>query len=254
MPSEQNTTREEAGRQSRIGTRTLTTITPFFYSLASLIPKRSALVIDKDDIQAARSDLDARIKAELMKRHIQQLQKELRQRRRQQAATSAWKKAQNFIAPAELRKRGKQVRQTLQKQNRTFQKKWQRQFQQQQKAKRTLWLTLGLGFGLALAGIISYQFLRHRLQQRQEEEAALELAYTGVGSQDGNVANAIPPDAAFVGVISTQLYYPIETPLGQLPTQENLPVDAIFFSSEQEAREQGFQPAPSNLSIEPSHP
>ncbi len=254
MRSEQDTMREEAGRWLRIGTFTLTTLTPFLHSIASFIPKRAALVIDKDDIQAASSDLDAQIKAELMKRHIRQLQKELRQHRLQQVATRAWKKTQKLVAPAELRKRGKQVRRTLQKQNRQFQKKWQRQFQQQQRVKRTLWIALGLGFGLALAGVISYQFLRHRLQQRKEEETALELAYTDLGSQDGNVTNAIPPDAVFVGVTSTKLYYPIETPLDQLPTKEDRPVDAIFFSSEQEASEQGFQPAPSHLSTEPSHP
>jgi hypothetical protein len=253
MQSEQNTIQEGTGRWLRIGTLTLTPLTPFLNSIASLMPKRAALVIDKDDIQAASSDLDARIKAELTKRHMQQFQKERRQHRLQQVATTSRKKIQDLMAAAELSKRGRQVRRTLQKQNRKFQKKWQRQFQQQQKGKRTFWIALGFGFGLALAGIISYQYLRHRLQQRKEEEAALELAYTEIGSQNGNVTNAIPPDAVFVGIISTKLYYPIETPLDQLPTKDDRPVDVLFFASEQEASNQGFQPAQSHLPTAPSH-
>jgi hypothetical protein len=250
MRSEQNTIQERRERWPRIGTLTFTTLTPFFNAVASFLPKRAALVIDKDDVQAARSDLDAQIKAELIKRHVQQLQKELRQYRFQQLTKIPRKKIQDLIAAAELRQRARQVRRTLQKQNRKFQKKWQRQFQQ--KPDRTLWIPLGLGLGLALAGIISYQFLRHRLQQRKEEEAALELAYTDLGSQDGTVTNVIPPDAIFVGITRTKLYYPIETPVDQLLTKDDRPTDVIFFLSEEEASKQGFQPAPSHLSAAPS--
>jgi len=255
----------------------------------------------KDNVQAAGSDLDEQIKARLVQRRAQQLQKELRQHRLQQVATSSWKNIQDLLVALldtlqtagtafvgrishpeprpskrggditdtlkehasnltqsiaerrqilaeyrddlshELRKRGRHVRRTLQKQNRKLQKKLQQQFQQQQ--KRTFWIAAGFAFALTIAGIITYQFLYHRSQQRKEEESALELP---IGSQNGNMTNAVPPDAVFVGVASTKLYYPIETPLDQLLTEDDRPVNAIYFLSEQEASKQGFQPASSH--------
>jgi hypothetical protein len=160
----------------------------------------------------------------------------------------------------ELRKRGRRVKRTLQKQNRKLKNKLQRQSQQQ--PKRTFWIAAGSAFCLTLAGIIGYQFLRRRLQQREEEEAALELPVDlqndGVvntpqeeeailelliSSQDSDVMNTAPPDAAYVGVTSTRLYYPIETPLDQLPTRDDQPGDTVYFASEQEASKEGFQPA-----------
>ena len=53
----------------------------------------------------------------------------------------------------------------------------------------------------------------------------------------------MPLDAAFIGVTSTKLYYPIETPLDQLPTSGSDPIDVIYFLSAQEANDQGFKPA-----------
>ena len=55
--------------------------------------------------------------------------------------------------------------------------------------------------------------------------------------------NTAPPEAVFVGVASTKLYYPIETPLDQLLTEDERLANAIYFQSEQEASRQGFQPA-----------
>jgi hypothetical protein len=243
MRSEQNTIGEETGRGQRTGTLTQTTFTPFFKSFASFVPKRAALVVDKDDIKAAGTDLKARIKAELAKRRAQQLKKELRQRRRQQFVTLPLKKIQELMATYELPKRGRQMRRMLQKRNRKLQKQWQRQFQQQQKARRSFWIALGFGLGLTLAGIITYQLLRQRLQQQNEEEASLELPQTDTSLQQSNVTNAVPPDAVFVGVTSAKLYYPIETSLDQLLTKDDLPADIIYFVSEQEASQQGFQPA-----------
>jgi hypothetical protein len=248
-----------------------------------------------DNVQAAGSDLDAQIKAELVRRRAQQLQKDTTSLWR-----NLWRNVQDLLAASldklqtvgtvfvgriipfkprpskrggdfndtlkeyasnltqsiaergeilaeyrddlshELRKRGRHMRRTLQQQNRKLQKKLQRQFQQRQ--KRTFWIAAGFAFGLTLAGIIGYQFLSHRLQQRKEEEAALELP---IDAQNGNVMIAALPEAAFVGVTSTKLYYPIEIPLDQLPTENDSPVDAIYFQSEQEATKQGFQPAPS---------
>lgn len=62
------------------------------------------------------------------------------------------------------------------------------------------------------------------------------------------VANAAtkqehPTDAAFLGVASTKRYYPVETPLDQLETPNDTPLDVIYFSSEEEAKAQGFTAA-----------
>lgn len=244
MRPEQNTIGKGTGRGQRTATLIQTTFTPFLKSIASFIPKRAALVMDKDDVKAAGSDLNEQIKAELVKRYAQQQKKELHQDRLQQITNISQKKIQDLLAASELRKRGKQVRRTLQKQNRKLQKKLQRQFRQQQKANRGFWIALGFGFGLALAGIITYQFLHHRLQQHKEE-ATLELPHTDIGSQQTNVTNAAPPDAVFIGITSDKLYYPIGTSLDQLPTKDDLSVDIIYFASEQEANKQGFQPAQS---------
>jgi uncharacterized protein YukE len=159
-----------------------------------------------------------------------------------------------------LRKRRRQARRGLQKQGRKLQKRsrelqkdWQGQLQQVGR-KRTLWIGLGVGFGLTLAGVITYQFLRGRLQQLEEEEPALELPSTDVDLQSGIMTDAAPPKAVFVGVISTRLYYPIETPLDQLSMKEDLPADLVYFMSEQEARAEGFQPAPSHFPRVTSRP
>ncbi len=245
MRSEQNTIGEGTERGQRTETPTQSTFAPFSKSIASFLPKRAVLVMSKDHVKAAGTDLKAQIKAELAKRRAQQLKKKLRQHRLQQIATLPLEKIQDLLAASEFRKRGRQVRRMLQKQNRKLQKKWQKQFRQQQKASRSLWIALGFGLGLTLAGIITYQLLHRRLQQYKEEEATPELPHTDTGSQQSNVTNAAPPDAAFVGVTSVKLYYPIETSLDQLPTKDDLRVDIIYFVSEQEASQQGFQPAQS---------
>jgi hypothetical protein len=366
MRSEQKAILGETGRWLRIGTLTLTTLAPLLSTLASRLPKRAALVIDEDDVQAVRSDLDAQIEAELEKRHAQQLQQELRQYKAQHAAATSQEKLHDLVTASqgklqmvgtalggsfddlkshpytqklqqrssdltdtlkerggdltdtlkerasnlthriadrsddfthaiadrsddfthELGKRGKHVKRAVQKQNRKLQKKWQKQFQQrQQKANKSFWIALGFGFGLTIAGVITYQLLRRRLQQQSlEEETAIQVSYdttSPTASRDGNVtdvatksspsypmlqttlasgeqkssrstefsgtqaANVTSLDAAFVGVTSTKLYYPIETPLDQLSTSGSEPVDVIYFLSAQEANDRGFKPAAS---------
>jgi hypothetical protein len=49
-------------------------------------------------------------------------------------------------------------------------------------------------------------------------------------------ATQTPADVAFVGVVSTKLYYPTDTTL-----EAN---DVIYFASEDEAKAEGFIPAP----------
>ena len=52
-----------------------------------------------------------------------------------------------------------------------------------------------------------------------------------------------PVGASFVGLASTKLYYPVETPLDQLSEIDGKPVDVIYFASESEAQAQGFSAA-----------
>lgn len=47
-------------------------------------------------------------------------------------------------------------------------------------------------------------------------------------------------DAAFLGVVGTQHYYPIETPLNELQAAEGGTVDVIYFATEDEAKAQGY--------------
>ena len=76
-----------------------------------------------------------------------------------------------------------------------------------------------------------------------DSEAASASVYAMNGTADGTTAHStesVPADAAFVGVTSTHYYYPIETSLDELSETNSKPVDVIFFSSEQEAKRQGF--------------
>ena len=122
-------------------------------------------------------------------------------------------------------------------------------------------LTLaGFGVGLIVAGAITYRLVRGRaIKQALEEDSAIVLPQHGSRNgavaqpggeihhleQDGvtvetlevvTVANAERPEnAAFVGVISTQSYYPVDTELEL--------TDLIYFLSEEEARARGFKAA-----------
>ncbi len=175
---------------------------------------------------------------------------------------------------------------------------------------RNFWILLGFGTGLVATAVITYLFIRRRLQRAAEEQPPIQLSYddtntnttvgnpvngqirgniysvgangtkleaqtTGTITTNNIVANAAsettlpslstnetsgtispvenaevaspateisrttaPADAAFVGVSSTKQYYPAETPLDQLHNGEA--VDVVYFSSEDEARQQGF--------------
>ncbi len=52
-----------------------------------------------------------------------------------------------------------------------------------------------------------------------------------------------PLDAKFVGLVGSKLYYPIETPMEQLPHTEGEPLDVVYFDNEDDAQAQGFSAA-----------
>ncbi len=55
-----------------------------------------------------------------------------------------------------------------------------------------------------------------------------------------SAAQSIPSNAAFIGVVGTQRYYPVATPLDQLTTSETEKSDVIYFITEEEAQTQGY--------------
>ena len=52
-----------------------------------------------------------------------------------------------------------------------------------------------------------------------------------------------PANATLIGIVNTKRYYPVETPLDQLADSQEGPLDVVYFTSEEEAKEQGFAAA-----------
>jgi len=164
----------------------------------------------------------------------------------------------------ELVERGGEVTQDLAKRGRKATRKLAKRSEKLLKPareqNRVLWTAAGFGVGLVVAGAITYRLVRGRaMRQALEEDQAIELPQTGswngMGARpageilhvDQNgatvatvetvmVANGERPEnAVFVGVISTQSYYPVDTELEL--------TDLVYFLSEEEARAQGFKAA-----------
>jgi len=127
--------------------------------------------------------------------------------------------------------------------------------------KGTFWTVFGFSLGVVVAAIVTYLFVRKRIvQQLPGQEQQIELPPqehdwngghksqpTGeirhIDSEGATVATlqvvgtqqqvAVPADAAFVGVVASKTYYPLETPIDSK--------DVIYFSSEEEAQAEGFR-------------
>ena len=136
-------------------------------------------------------------------------------------------------------------------------KQGQRLLEPVRQRDRTFWSILGFSVGLVAAGTITYQLIRRRASQQeieQDEHIELppsnswngstgrptgEISYLDQGGTSVATLEIIdietieqPADAAFVGVKSTKLYYPVDTELEQ--------TDLVYFTSEEEAKAQGF--------------
>jgi hypothetical protein len=125
---------------------------------------------------------------------------------------------------------------------------------------RALWTVAGFGVGLVVAGAITYRLVRSRaIKQAEEEDQSIELPQAD--SWNGKVSHPVgeihhfdqgsatvatleavtmanaerPKNAAFVGVLSTKHYYPVDTELEL--------TDLVYFISEEEARKHGFKAA-----------
>ena len=128
------------------------------------------------------------------------------------------------------------------------------------KRDRTFWSIVGFSIGLLAAGTITYQLVRRRVaQQETEQDEHIELpesnSWNGSGGRPAGEISYIdqggtsvatlevvdvetvkqPADAAFVGVKSTKLYYSVDTELE--------PEDLTYFTTEEEAKAQGFSSA-----------
>lgn len=136
----------------------------------------------------------------------------------------------------------------------------------------TFWTVFGFSFGLVSAAVVTFVLLRKRLgdQLADEEEGHIELRHQNLNGAGGleqgrpekltgeilhldkegssvatlqtigvDVAKAVevPVDAAFVGVVSTKRYYPMEEAPGESAQ------DIIYFTSEDEAKAQGYSAA-----------
>ena len=143
------------------------------------------------------------------------------------------------------------------------------------KRNSRFWTVFGFATGLFAAGVVTYVLVRRRItvQPDDDTDEQIELPRRGtwngsspnrpsgeirhIGSEgtsvatmtSTNVENApqetttekleatqTPADVAFVGVVSTKLYYPTDTTLEA--------IDVIYFVSEDEAKAEGFIPAP----------
>lgn len=128
--------------------------------------------------------------------------------------------------------------------------------------KSTFWTVFGFSLGVVVAAVVTYLFVRKRIVQQlpgQEEQIELppqEHDWNGshksqpageirhIDSEGAAVATLqavgtqqveVPADAAFVGVVASKTYYPLETPVDSK--------DVIYFSSEEEAQAEGFTAA-----------
>jgi hypothetical protein len=139
-------------------------------------------------------------------------------------------------------------------------KRGQRMLEPVRKRDRTFWSIVGFGIGLLAAGTITYQLVRRRMAQQEiEQDEHIELprsnSWNGSGGRPageisymdrGGISVATlevvdvktveqPADASVVGVKSTKLYYSVDTELE--------PEDLVYFTTEEEAKAQGFTAA-----------
>jgi polyhydroxyalkanoate synthesis regulator phasin len=172
---------------------------------------------------------------------------------------------QSKKASKELTRRGEKITQGLVKRGQEF------THDLTQRNGRA-WTIVGFAVGLLSASAVAYILISKRTRHEQGEEAEQHIllapnGYQNLGSgtssrvaerngtlteksaapvQQERVERSIPADAELVGVVSTRHYYPVETPLADLQEQARERgelVDIIYFSSEEEAKAQGFSAA-----------
>ncbi|MDQ6644333.1 MAG: hypothetical protein M3Y76_07775 [Chloroflexota bacterium] len=174
----------------------------------------------------------------------------------------------------DITKRGSRVTQQLAKRGGKLSHDLSRRGNQLVKPLRkrngTLWIIFGFSIGMVASAVMTYLLVRKRMvehaaevdqhielpqdlnlsngnQERQGKPMG-EILHLGVAGNTMTTAaiqvadvdvdaiklDGVPPDAVFVGVVSTKRYYPLEFILDEHVTER------IYFVSEEEAKTQGY--------------
>jgi len=169
----------------------------------------------------------------------------------------------------DITKRGRKVTRRLAKRSKKLSQdlteRSNQLLQPNRKRNSTFWTIFGFSLGLVIAAVVTYLLIRKRLErQALEAEQQFELSQVRSGERQGEQGKpageiiymdnegaviatveavdldtgevVAPADAAFVGVVGTKRYYPIEVTLDD-------GLELVYFVSEDEARAQGYSVA-----------
>jgi len=265
---------QESGRWLRIGTLSLSLAAP----LVSGIVKRLRAQVEAEEAlaQAIQEEQHRKISGYA---HMDELRAGVVDRLHAMGANLSDVMTELRAAPDReaLIRRGEELTEDLITRGRLARQNLARQ-------QRSFWIAFGFGIGLPTAGVITFLFLRNRLQHHllEEEEESLQTPYHSDSQPVSNARSETPyrngvytmsanhqqstaaqhasavsvkerqngeaqeeplsvrSKVAFVGVVSTKLYYPVSTSTDKLSGVDGEPVDVVFFSSEQDAQQQGF--------------
>ena len=209
--------------------------------------------------QAAQFQAQARQLRKALRKEAKQRRKLLAQMRDSGVEWSQDMLKRGERLTEELVERGEELTHDLAKRGRKLAKQTEKLLPVKEQ-NRVVWTAAGFGVGLVIAGAITYRLVRNRAfkQALLEEEQAIELpeseawmvATQPAGEivhvdQNGTTVTKLetvtvadaerPENAAYVGVISTQSYYPADTALEH--------TDLVYFLTEEEAKGRGFKSA-----------
>jgi len=169
----------------------------------------------------------------------------------------------------DITKRGRKVTRRLAKRSKKLShdltERGNQLLQPNRKRNSTFWTIFGFSVGMVIAAVVTYLLIRKRLErQALEAEQQFELSQVRTGERQGEQGKpageivymdnegavvatveavdpdtgevVAPADAAFVGVVGTKRYYPIEVTLDD-------GLELVYFVSEDEARAQGYSVA-----------
>jgi hypothetical protein len=276
MDTNNKNTLQATGRWLRVTALTLTTVGPIINVLAARLRERAQALREASG-QLDFAEQSNNLSQEFLKRSSEATRTLTeRSSKATQAIAERSSRATQAIAEGtskasqELVKRGGDLTQEVMQRSSKA---------RQQLAERdgTFWTIFGFSLGLTIASIVAYLLIRRRLQQQAEENEQFLLSNNGyrsvspqpTGSSETHpisptasptqaqaapapVESAVaiaepetmkverPANASLIGVVSTKLYYPVETPLDQLAGSQEGPLDVVYFTSEEEAKGQGF--------------
>lgn len=169
----------------------------------------------------------------------------------------------------DITKRGNKVTRRLAKRSqqlsRSLTERSNQLLQPDRKRNSTFWTIFGFSVGMVTAGVVTYLLIRKRMQRHaleaeQQFELSQERSWENGGwerqreqgkpvgeivymDNEGPIVATLesvtvetPAGAAFVGVVSTKRYYPVEVTLDD-------GLELVYFVSEDEAKAQGYSVA-----------